>query len=156
MAPIEPLITLLEQTERERDAAMAMMLRHREAHHAAQAQADQLLEYRGDYERRFATQFREAGSIEMVRVYQGFVGRLSQAVEQQTQIAQRSKVQYERSREILREHEVRVASVRKLIEGRMRELQRETDRREQKASDELAMRAAWTRLAAATRPAPLH
>ena len=156
MAPLEPLIALLEQTERERDSAMAMMLRHREAHQVAQAQADQLLEYRGDYERRYATQFREAGSIELVRVYQGFVGRLSQAVEQQAQIAQRSQTQYERSRGILRDHEGRVASVRKLIEGPMREMQRESDRREQKANDELAMRAAWNRLAAATRPAPLH
>lgn len=156
MTPLDPLIALLEQTERERDAAMAQMLRLRDAHQAAQAQAEQLVEYRGDYERRFATQFQAAGSIEMVRVYQGFVARLSQAVEQQAAIAERARGQYEQARDRLREQEVRVASVRKLIEGRVRELQREADRREQRASDELAMRAAWTRLAAATRPAPLH
>lgn len=157
MPPIEPLIALLEQTERERDAAQQQLLRLRDAHQAAQAQAAQLLDYRGECEQRFGAQFRSAGnSIELMRSYQGFVGRLTQALEQQSMVEQRMRDQCERAREILREHEVRVASVRKLIENRMRELQRETDRRDQKASDEIAMRAAWNRLAASTAFAQLH
>ena len=156
MPPIEPLIALLEQTERERDEIQKHTLRLRDAHAAAQARADQLLGYRGEYEQRFAVQFREASSIELMRSYQGFVARLSQAVDQQAGAAQRAHVQWQRAIESLREHEVRVASVRKLIEGRMREMRLETDRREQKANDELAMRAAWNRLAASTGFATLH
>lgn len=156
MPPIEPLIALLEQTERERDDMQQQTLRLQDAHAAAQARADQLLGYRGEYEQRFASQFREASSIELMRSYQGFVARLTQAVDQQTVAAQRAHAQWQRAAEALREHEVRVASVRKLIESRMREMRLEADRREQKASDELAMRAAWNRLAASTGFASLH
>ena len=43
--------------------------------------------------------------------------------------------------------ELRVASVRKLIERRIAEAVRTQDRSDQKATDELASRAAWLRLA---------
>jgi flagellar protein FliJ len=149
MTALQPLIALLEQTERERDDARMQLLRTNAAHAAAQAQADQLLAYRADYEARWGAQFSREGKIEVLRCYQGFVSRLTQAVEHQAKVAAQAARQVEAAQATLRERELRVASVRKLIEGRMHELKRTADRNEQKQIDEFASRAAWGRLAGA-------
>ena len=143
MNPLQALMALLAQTERERDVAMADAQRAAQAHLAAEAQAEQLLTYRREYEQRWGAQFRNEGKMELVNCYRGFVERLSQAVEQQQRIAQHAATQVERTRDTLLQHEVRVASVRKLIERRAKELRLSADRLEQKATDEFGARAAW-------------
>jgi flagellar FliJ protein len=145
MHALQPLIALLEQTERERDDAQLHLLRARDAQQAAQAQADQLLAYRADYEARWGARFGREGKIELVRCYQGFVARLTHAVEHQTQVAVHAAHHVEAAQATLRERELRVASVRKLIEGRLHEVKRNADRDEQKQIDEFASRAAWSR-----------
>ncbi len=150
MTELQPLMTLLEQAERERDEAQ----RHRQqaqAHAgAAQDQAEQLLAYRRDYEQRWGTRFGAEGQMELVHCYHGFVNRLTQAVEHQARVAQHAAGQSERAMQVLQQQELRVASVRKLIERRVQEMQRRGARVEQRQSDEFASRAAWNRLAAAT------
>jgi flagellar FliJ protein len=143
MNPLQPLLALLAQTERERDAAMAEAQRAAQAHLAATAQAEQLLNYRREYEQRWGAQFRNEGKMELVNCYRGFVDRLSQAVDQQARIAQHASAQLDRARDTLLQHEVRVASVRKLIERRAKELRLSLDRIEQKQTDEFGARASW-------------
>ena len=145
MTSLHPLTTLLAQTERERDMALADQLRAQTAHSAAVAQAEQLLLYRREYEQRWQKQFASEGKIELVRCYQGFMERLSQAVEQQARHAGQTTQQAERAGTELRAVEVRCASVRRLIERRVRDLQTDAGRREQKQNDEQAARAAWGR-----------
>jgi flagellar FliJ protein len=145
MNAMQPLLTLLEQTERERDDAMSVHQRAVAAHQAAVAQAEQLVAYRREYEQRWGDQFSRQGSIELVRCYQSFTTRLTQAVDHQQRSAVFAAQQVEAARETLMEHEVRVASVRKLIERRMQEAQLSSDRRDQKITDEFAARAAWNR-----------
>ena len=60
-----------------------------------------------------------------------------------------ASTQLDRACAALVEQEMRVASVRKLIERRVQEVQRHTERREQRQLDELAARAAWNRLSSA-------
>jgi len=146
MHPLQPLIALLEQTERERDEARLHLLRARDAQHGASNQAEQLLAYRRDYEARWGAQFGRAGAIELVRCYQGFVDRLSQAVDHQAKVAAHAAVNAEAAEQALREREQRVASVRKLIERRIAEVRRDAGRNEQKQLDEFATRAAWRQL----------
>ncbi len=143
MNSLHPLTTLLAQTERERDLALADQLRAQNAHSAAVAQAEQLLLYRREYEQRWHKQFASLGKIELVRCYQGFMERLTQAVEQQTRSAEHTAQQVERSSAELRAAELRCASVRRLIERRVREQRADSERREQKQSDEQSARAAW-------------
>jgi flagellar FliJ protein len=143
MNPLQPLLALLAQTERERDLAMAEAQRAAQAQLAAAAQAEQLLTYRREYEQRWGAQFRNEGKMELVNCYRGFVDRLSQAVEQQQRIALHTSVQLEHARDALLQHEVRVVSVRKLIERRAKELRVSLDRIEQKQTDEFGARAAW-------------
>jgi flagellar FliJ protein len=82
--------------------------------------------------------------MELVNCYRGFVERLSQAVDQQQRIAQHAEAQLVRARGTLVQHEVRVASVRKLVERRAKELRLSLDRLEQKQTDEFGARLAWS------------
>lgn len=148
MNALQPLMALLEQTERERDAALAEHQRAAAAQQAAAAQCEQLLGYRGEYEQRWGERFGREGGMELMHCYQGFMQRLAQAVEQQERVARHAMAQFERTREALLRHEIRVASVRKLIERRVREAQQSADRREQRQADEFASRLIWTRHAA--------
>jgi len=145
---LQPLMALLGQTESERDAALAQQQRAQAAHQAAQAQAAQLVDYRREYEQRWGQRFSSAGHIELVQSYHGFMNRLTQAVEHQARAAAQASVQLDRACAALVEREMRVASVRKLIERRVHEMQTHSARREQRQLDELSARAAWNRLAA--------
>jgi len=143
---LDPLMALLGQAERERDDALAAMQRTNEAHLAAQSQADQLVAYRVEYEGRFREQFSRKSSIDILQCYQGFSARLGQAIEQQKQIAAHAALRLEQAREAVRDQEMRVASVRKLLERRLHELRQVAERRDQKQTDEFASRAAWNQL----------
>jgi flagellar FliJ protein len=145
MTNLQPLNALLAQTERQRDLALADQIKARAASDAAQAQAEQLLTYRREYEQRWSAQFCREGKIELVRCYQGFMERLTQAVESQGRAARQAGAQLELADVQLRELEVRVAAVRKLVERRIAEGRLQAERHEQKQNDELAARIVWGR-----------
>ena len=147
MSPLQPLMTLLGQVERERDDLALSCQRAARAQQTAAMQADQLVTYRREYEQRWAAQFRTDGRMELVNCYRGFMERLTQAVEQQCAIAAGADAALAQARRALTEGEMRVASVRKLIERRVAEARTAAQRREQKASDEFASRASWNRSA---------
>ena len=106
MNELHPLMTLLAQTEKERDQALVHSQRLAEAHRAAQAQAEQLLSYRADHEKRWGEQFGRDGKIELLHCYRGFVERLSMALEQQTCIAQEAAARAGRAAVALQEFPV--------------------------------------------------
>ena len=143
MNAMQPLIALLAQTERERDAAWAEAQKAAQALSDANSQHEQLLAYRREYEQRWNNQFRSEGRMELVHCYRGFMDRLTQAVEQQQRVADYAAAQAERTKALLAEQELRVASVRKLIERRQQELRLSADRAEQKQTDEFGSRMAW-------------
>ena len=116
---------------------------------AALAQAEQLTSYRGEYEARFREQFSRSSSMDVMQHYQGFMQRLTMAIDQQQRVVVHAQGRVERMLHLLREQEMRVASVRKLLERRLQELRLVADRREQKQTDEFAARAAWNRLSQA-------
>jgi flagellar FliJ protein len=149
---LQPLALLLAQAERQRHDALAEQLKAETAQRAAAAQAEQLVVYRREYEQRWSAEFCREGKIELVRCYQGFVHRLSQAVEQQQRVAAHAAVQAERAEAIVRGHELRAAGLKKLIERRLREGERAAALIEQKESDDRAVRASWNRLTAPGRP----
>src|SRR3982750_2859059 len=118
---LKPLALLLAQAERQRYDAFAEQLKAESARRAAQAQAEQLVLYRREYEQRWSAEFCRDGKIELVRCYQGFILRLTQAVEQQERVAAHAAAQVERAEAIVRGHEIRAAALRKLVERRLRE-----------------------------------
>ncbi len=155
MTPIEPLLTLLAHAERERNAAMAEAKRVELEHRNAQRQAEQLQTYRHDYEQRWSSQFSRSGGIDIVQCYQGFVTRLGQAIEVQQRVTLLAAQRLERAQAAWQMQEMRVASVRKLIERRGMELRGVEARREQKQLDEHAARLLWGRAAGAGALSPL-
>jgi flagellar FliJ protein len=144
MSALQPLMTLLGQVERERDDLAAACQRAAAVHRSALEQAEQLRSYRTEYQTRWSEQFRTDGRIELVHCYRGFMERLTMAVDHQHQSALDASDRLEATQLALRDGEIRVASVRKLIERRLAEARIASDRREQKASDEFASRAAWS------------
>jgi len=146
---LQPLALLLAQAERQRYDALAEQLKAETARRAAEAQAEQLVAYRREYEQRWSAQFCQEGKIELVRCYQGFMERLSLAVEQQERIAGQAAAQAERAAAIMRGHDVRAAGLKKLVERRLKEGERIAAGQEQRLSDEQASRAAWIKIAQA-------
>ena len=106
--------------------------------------------HRRDYEQRWSQRFTEAGQVQLLHSYHGFVTRLTQAIEHQQRVVVQAERQLERALETLQQQELRVASVLKLVERRVAEIEKAGAQREQRSLDELASRAAWNRLAAAT------
>ena len=142
MKSVESLIVMLQQAEQARDGAQADHRRGLDDMQAAQAQHVQLVEYRRDYEQKYAAQFRQGGSIEAVRGFHAFMQRLTLAIEQQAGVVTRQEKRIPALREALQHKETQVAAIRKLIERRLRDQQDKDNRREQRQSDEAATRAA--------------
>jgi flagellar FliJ protein len=155
MTDLQPLTILLGQAERQRDAAIAEHQRALSVSESAATQAEQLRVYRKEYEQRWSAQFSREGKIELVRCYQSFMERLTQAVDQQVQVAEHTAALTERAMLALREVELRCASVRKLIERRTLEMRMSAERRDQKNTDEMATRAVWNRLASSDPRQPI-
>ena len=147
---LQPLSALLSHAERERYEALAHRQHMQQALESARTQAEQLVAYRRDYEQRWAQRFTEAGQVQLLHSYHGFVTRLTQAIEHQQRVVVQAERQLERALETLQQQELRVASVLKLVERRVAEIEKAGAQREQRSLDELASRAAWNRLAAAT------
>jgi flagellar FliJ protein len=137
---MDTLRTLLEHEEQLRDEAMAAFRLAQKNSATAQEQAVSLVNYRLEYQQRWAAQFAQGGAIEIVRCYHGFVERLEQAVTQAQGTARMLEGQVARLRERLQAREVRVATVQRLIDRHERALADAEARRDQKNLDELAQR----------------
>jgi len=137
---MDTLITLLEQAEAERNQALAAFNQARTRCAAAQDQAAQLDAYRADYRQRWSLQFANGAALEIVRCYQGFADRLETAIAQQGHAVGMAQATQARAGDALTASELRVASVRKLIERRALAERQANERRDQKADDEHALR----------------
>ena len=139
---MDTLNTLLEQAEAERNRALAAFNQSRARCDAARAQQAQLDAYRSEYQQRWSLQFAQGATLAIVRCYQAFADRLDTAIAQQGQAVSLAQAAQARASDALTANELRVASVRKLIERRMLAQRQASDQREQKLDDEQAMRVA--------------
>lgn len=143
---METLTTLLEQAEAQRNAALAAFNQARSRRDGAREQARDLEAYRDDYRQRWNRQFQSRGAaLDILRCYQQFADRLELALAQQAHAIDVCEQTLVRANDTLAAHELRVASVRKLIERRQDEARRGAERREQRQSDELSQRMAARR-----------
>jgi flagellar FliJ protein len=149
MDSIALLQTLLQRAEAERDNALAVMRQAEAQMRAAEAQAEQLRNYRSEYDQRWTLRFRQSGggTRELLQCHQTFGLRLEEAITHQANSTSQAGSRLQRARDLLLQREQRVAAVRKLIERREQELGRMAQRREQRADDEMAMRQHQRRLA---------
>jgi len=152
---LQPLRFLASRTEAERDQALTAQLQAEAAHRAAVAQHADLIRYRREYEARWQAEFCREGKIELVRCYQGFMERLTQAVEQQARTVDQAASLANKRAAAVRDLEMRASSLHRLIQRRLGEGQRVAERAEQSRSDEHAARAAWLRAGASSQLAAL-
>ena len=139
---LQTLSILRERAEAERDEALKAWQEAQLRAAQARDQAGQLAQYRVDYQQRWGQQFARQGTMDIVACYQNFGGKLDQAIDSQTHVANHADVRVERARALLAEKEMRAAAIGKLIERRQLELGRAGQRQEQKQSDEQAARTA--------------
>jgi flagellar FliJ protein len=134
------LHTLLERDERQRDEAVSLLQDCQR--HAAQAeeQVQGLITYRVDYHQRWQQQFAQGTSMDILRCYQGFVERLEQAIAAQRAAVDQAQKRVEGARTVLRQREIKLATVRRLIERRDQAQALVDQRRDQKTTDEAAQR----------------
>lgn len=135
------LLRLLEDRDRKRrdEALMQWQEAVRQAE-AADAQAKALETYRSEYRERWSAQFKQSAPIEIIRCYQGFVERLDQAIGSQQATVDNHAARVTAARERLKQREIKLATVQRLIDRRLRAATQVVQRREQKASDEAAQR----------------
>lgn len=139
---LQALTVLLERAEAERDDALKHLREAQARADAARHQHDQLNQYRQDYRDRWSQEFATRTTVQILGCYQNFGVRLDQAIGQQSGIAEYADQRLVAARDVLREREMRVASVRKVIERRRAESMHRQMRQEQRATDEQAARAA--------------
>ena len=147
------LDTLLELAVRQRDEALASLLRAEEDARRARLQAEQLRTYRVDYHERGPTRAGATAPIELLHCHRGFMQRLDQALAQQRGQLQGLEARVVQLRGALLALETRVASVRKLLDRRAQEQRRIAARHEQRRSDDAAVQRHWRQIASAM-PAP--
>lgn len=141
IANLQVLNLLLDRAGADRDAAVQALQAAVSQAQAARAQHGQLAGYREDYQQRWTQAFSRAPStMDIVGCYQSFGQRLDQAVTSQGHVAQHADQRVERARAAVAEAELRMASVRKLIERRQAEQRLRTQRQEQRTADEFAAR----------------
>jgi len=140
---LQTLSVLLEHAETERDEALRDLQDASNRADQARAQADQLEQYRRDYQLRWNSEFSRQGTMDIVMCYQSFGSRLDQAISHQSQVVQHADSRVTIARELLTQRELRVLSVRKLIERRRQEMLGRLARQDQKSTDEQASRAGW-------------
>jgi flagellar protein FliJ len=135
---LETLQLLLDRARQERDRLAGDLRRAEEVALRTRRQGEQLASYRGEYMQRWGQQFGRGGAIEIVHCYQSFMQRLDEAVDQQQQQIESADRTVAALRQQLMQAELRMASVKKLIERRLAEQQRAEDRRDQRQTDENA------------------
>lgn len=142
MSSLQPLITLLQQVESQRDQAQVQQQRAELKWNSAQQQAEQLLAYRADYIQRYGPQAGRPTTLELMRCYEGFMSRLQDAIRQQDQMVVQCEQAYRHASHVLTDYELKIASVQKLIERRQKEKLVQEEKRERKITDEQATRIA--------------
>jgi len=132
------LLTLLAQAERQRDAGLAALARAQNQAQRLQAQAEQLHQYRQDLRLRNPATQGQAAPIDSLLVHQGFSGRLEDVIDQQQAQRLAALAQVDRQRQALLPLELRVASVRKLLERRAEGQRLVQQQHDQRQTDETA------------------
>ena len=130
------LQTLLSHAERERDAALAALARAEQQQRQACAQTLQLQGFRDDYRSRAPTAGGRSASIANLRTHDDFMQRLQQALDQALLQEATAQAQLQQLHRGLLPLELRVASVRKLLERRGDAARSASDRSDQRQADE--------------------
>ena len=138
MSVLSALIVAVEIASRKRDEARHVLQETLAVQQAAQAQLHQLQDYARETEQRWGMQADTRVQPEVMYHHYQFMDRLGHAAGLQTSVVGDQEARVENARRGLMEAEQRLASLRKVVEQRRRELEQAKARMEQKQTDERA------------------
>ena len=138
MSALNALIVAVEIASRKRDEARQALREAQAVQQAAQAQLSQLQDYARETEQRWGMQANATVKPEVMFHHYQFMGRLDHAAGLQTSVVGDQAARVERAQRTLMEAELRLASLRKVVEARRLELERAQARMDQKQTDERA------------------
>ena len=113
----------------------------------AERKLGELQDYQRDYERSFGTRAAAGASGHALRDYQAFLGRLAEAVRQQSSLVAGARETVLLETQLWQGAAVRVKALDTVVTQWRSDERRDEDRRDQKASDELAQQLLQRRLA---------
>ncbi|AVO49748.1 flagellar export protein FliJ [Melaminivora suipulveris] len=138
MSSLQAFIVAAQLAERRRDAARRNLTDVQGARAAAQGQLDQLEGYALETQTRWGAAVGRVLQPEVLHHHTQFLGRLEHAAGLQVRVVQGQDQRVAGARQALLQAELRLASLRKVLELRQAELARQQQRREQKQTDERA------------------
>jgi flagellar protein FliJ len=137
---LEMVQNVVDDQERRRAEALA---RSETQVTESEAKLAELQAYLDNYVRGFALRAQSGIDAVMARDYQAFLGRLEEALRQQTQIVFRARAQRDGEKRTWQGAAQRAEVVGQMVKRFQSEEARAADRREQSESDERSLRA-WT------------
>ncbi len=138
MPEANALSVAVEMALRQRDDARRSLQDARSASQAAQAQLDQLEGYARETQNRWGMRPNAAVQPEVMYHHYQFMDRLGHAAGLQTDVVEQHAERVGAAERSLLEAELRLASLKKLVEKRQRDALQAQMRREQKQTDERA------------------
>ena len=138
MSSLNALTVAVEVASRKRDEARRLLQDAQGAQRAAQDQLDQLQGYARETEGRWGMRADAAVQPEVMFHHYQFMDRLGHAVGLQNGVVADHAGRVQAATRALLDAELRLASLRKVVEKRQHDQQRQQMRREQKQTDERA------------------
>ena len=138
MSSLNSLAVAVEAASRKRDDARKVLQDVLAAQQAAQAQLDQLQGYAGELQARWGARADTTMKPEVMYHHYQFMDRLGHAAGVQTTVVGDHAARVEKARRTLLDAELRLASLRKVMEKRKADLDLVQMRGDQKQTDERA------------------
>lgn len=138
MSSLQAFTVAVELAERRRDAARQALRDVQGARQAAQAQLEQLSGYAQETQNRWGASEGRTLKPEVMAHHYHFMGRLDHAIGLQSGVVGSQDARVAGARQALLQAELRLASLRKVLERRRAEQGLAEQRREQKQTDERA------------------
>lgn len=138
MSSLSALQVAIDVAARRRDEALQALLEQQRMQQAGQAQLDQLSVYADQTQQRWGVRADALVQPEVMHHHYQFMGRLDEAINMQSTVVHNQGARVELARKALLETELRLASLKKLVERKQKELAQLQQQREQKQTDERA------------------
>lgn len=138
MSALSALMVAVSVAERKRDEARQALQSAQAAQRGAQGQLDQLESYAQETSERWGAREGVTLKPEVMYHHHQFLGRLGAAASMQTGVLDGHAQRVKAAAKHLLDAELRLASLRKVLEARQREAVLQQMRREQKQTDERA------------------
>ena len=140
MTQTSSLSTLIEQAERRTDAAAVKLGNAIRSQDELEQKLQLLQKYRDDYSRKMQTEMQSGKSMQQIRNFQVFLGKIDEAIIGQSQLVADAKKRVNHERNQWQEEERKRMSYTTLELRAEKVIQKKEAKREQKQNDEHANR----------------